>query len=59
VGNSTIDMALDAYRRKLKTKSDLELEILVKHYNVSGNDRQSRINALVEHYRQELLKGAK
>ncbi len=55
-----LDAILAEYRRQIELQAEQELKILVEHYELScSDDRQSYIDALVEHFRQQLLKGDK
>lgn len=49
-----LDAILDAYRRSLEVQEEWALKILVEHYELSGHDKPSYIDALVEHYRKQL-----
>lgn len=58
--DSNLEHILAIYRAELEVQPDFALEILVHHYGLScSDDRQSLINALVEHFKQQLLKGEK
>ncbi len=51
---------LATYRSELELQGEWALKILVEHYGLScSDDKQSYIDALVEHFRQQLLKGDK
>ena len=57
---TNLDIILSAYRAELEVQPDFALEILVHHYGLScSDDRQALIDALVEHFKQQLLKGEK
>jgi hypothetical protein len=45
---------LAEYRRQLEKQDEWALKILVDHYGLSGHDKASYIDALVEHYRKQL-----
>ena len=58
MNNPSLDQILSAYRSELELQSEWSLKILVEHYELScSDDKQSYIDALVEHFRQQLLKG--
>ncbi len=46
-----IDEILREYRRQLEAQPEWALAILVEHYELTGHDKASYIDALVEHYR--------
>ena len=53
-----LDTTLAIYRAELEIQPDFALEILVIHYKLTcSDDRQAYIDALVEHFREQLLKG--
>lgn len=52
--DSHLDTVLATYRRELELQAEWALRILVEHYGLSGHDKQSYIDALVEHFRQQL-----
>jgi len=53
-----LEFILATYRRELEIQPDFALEILIIHYELRcSDDRQSYINAIVEHFKQQLLKG--
>ncbi len=55
-----LEHTLATYRRELEIQPDFALEILIIHYGISCSDnKQSMIDALVEHFKQQLLKGEK
>lgn len=53
-----LDAILAEYRHQLELQDEWALKILVEHYGLSGKlseqDKQSCIDALVEHYKQQL-----
>lgn len=52
-----INAAVERYRRQVEEYEDFVLVELIAHYELSaGNDRQSQIDALVAHFKQNLQK---
>ena len=49
-----IDAILAEYRCSLQVQEEWALKILVEHYGLSGHDKQSYIDALVEHFKKQL-----
>jgi hypothetical protein len=49
-----LDTILAEYRLQLELMEESMLKILVEHYGLSGHDKQSYIDALVEHFKQQL-----
>ena len=55
--DSRLDEILASYRRQLGLQEESHIKILIEHYGLSGHDKQSYINALVRHYKQQLGSG--
>jgi len=51
---NNVPAILAEYQRGLETQEEWALKILVEHYGLEDHDKQSYINALVEHYRKQL-----
>jgi hypothetical protein len=51
---NNVPAILAEYRRQLEKQEEWSLKILVEHYGLEGHDKQSYIDALVEHYRKQL-----
>jgi predicted alpha/beta-fold hydrolase len=49
-----LDTILAEYRRSLEAQDESMLKTLIEHYGLSGHDKQSYINALVEHFKKQL-----
>lgn len=49
-----LDAILAEYRRSLEAQNEQELQAIAEHYGLSGHDKQSYIDALVKHFRQQL-----
>jgi hypothetical protein len=49
-----LDDILAEYRRQLEAMEEWALFVLVAHYELSAHDKQSCVDALVEHFRQQL-----
>jgi len=49
-----LDTILAEYRHSLEAQGKRELKAIAEHYGLSGEDRQSIIDALVEHFKQQL-----
>ena len=54
---ASLDDILAEYRRELEKQDEYTLKVLVRHYELEGHDKQSCIDALVEHFKQQLEKG--
>ena len=49
-----LNTILAEYRRSLEAQGEQELRAIAEHYGLSGQDRQAIIDALVEHFKQQL-----
>ena len=48
-------LILATYRRELELQATFALKILVEHYELQcSSDRQAYINALIEHFKNQL-----
>lgn len=54
-----LDGILAEYHYQLSLMEESILKILCEHYEIEGHDKATYIEALVEHFRQQLLKGDK
>ena len=49
-----LDTILAEYRRSLEAQDESMLKTLIERYGISGHDKHSYIDALVEHFKQQL-----
>jgi hypothetical protein len=49
-----LETILSEYRRSLEAQGLEALRAIAEHYGLSGEDRQAIIDALVEHFKQQL-----
>lgn len=49
-----LDTILAEYRRSLEAQNEQELKAIAEYYGLSGHNKQSIIDALVEHFKKQL-----
>jgi len=53
---NNLEHVLAVYRSELERQATFILEILVEEYSLVAHDRQECIDALVDHFKQQILK---